>query len=201
MISATRPVLVWATFALLLSAAASAVEVNGVTVAEHVQIGSNGPNLVLNGAGVRTRLIFKVYVAALYLPAKMNNGEEILRDDQPRRLLLHLLRDLTSKELTTSMIDALNETLTSAERSPLESRTRQFDAILETLHGVKRGTQIAIDYVPQFGTIVLVDGNEKGRIPGADFNQALLRVWIGARPRDVELRTALLGLKPDPVLH
>ena len=201
MISATRPVLVWATFALLLSAAASAVEVNGVTVAEHVQIGSNGPNLVLNGAGVRTRLIFKVYVAALYLPAKMNNGEEILRDDQPRRLLLHMLRDLTSKELTTSMIDALNETLTSAERSPLESRTRQFDAILETLHGVKRGTQIAIDYVPQFGTIVLVDGNEKGRIPGADFNQALLRVWIGARPRDVELRTALLGLKPDPVLH
>ena len=196
MISATRPVLAWAAFALLLSAAASAVEVNGVTVAEHVQIGSNGPNLVLNGAGVRTRLVFKIYVAALYLPAKMNSGEEILSNDQPRRLLLHMLRDLTSKELTASMIEALNETLTPAERSPLESRVQQFNAILETLHDLRRGTQIAIDYVPQFGTIVLVDGNEKGRIPGADFNQALLRMWIGARPRDVELRSALLGVRP-----
>ena len=196
MISATRPVLVWATFALLLSAAASAVEVNGVTVAERVEIGSGGPNLVLNGAGVRTRLVFKIYVAALYLPAKMNSGEEILSNDQPRRLLLHMLRDLTSKELTASMIEALNETLTPAERSPLESRVQQFNAILETLHDLRRGTQIAIDYVPQFGTIVLVDGNEKGRIPGADFNQALLRMWIGARPRDVKLRSALLGVRP-----
>ena len=196
MISATRPVLVWATFALLLSAAASAVEVNGVTVAERVQIGSGGPNLVLNGAGVRTRLVFKIYVAALYLPAKMNSGEEILSNDQPRRLLLHMLRDLTSKVLTASMIEALNETLTPAERAPLESRVQQFNAILETLHDLRRGTRIAIDYVPQFGTIVLIDGNEKGRIPGADFNQALLRMWIGARPRDVELRSALLGVRP-----
>ncbi len=196
MISATRTVLVSATFALLLSAAASAVEVSGVTVAERTRIGSSGTNLVLNGAGVRTRLIFRIYVAALYLPAKITSGEEILRDDQPRRLLLLMLRDLTAKEMSTSMTEALNETLTPAERAPLESRVQQFNAILEALRDVRQGTQIAIDYVPQLGTSVLVDGKEKGRIPGADFNQALLRMWIGARPRDVELRTALLGAGP-----
>ncbi len=196
MISATRPVLVCAVSALLLSAAASAVEVSGITVAERARIGSSGTNLVLNGAGVRTRLIFRIYVAALYLPAKITSGEEILRDDQPRRLLLLMLRDLTAKEMTTSMTEALNETLTPAERAPLASRVQQFNAILEALRDVRQGTQIAIDYVPQRGTSVLVDGKEKGRIPGADFNQALLRMWIGARPRDVELRTALLGVGP-----
>ena len=195
--TATRTALTWATLALLLSATALAVEINGIAVPEHVQLGSTGPRLVLNGAGVRTRLVFKVYVAALYLPAKTNNGEEILRNDQGKRLLLHMLRSLTSKEMSASMIEALNETLTPAERSPLASRVQQFNSILDTLNDVKRGTRVVIDYAPQFGTIFFVDGIEKGRIPGADFNEALMRMWIGAHPRDVELRTALLGVKPD----
>jgi len=194
---AIRTALAWAASALLSSATASAAEINGITVAEHVRLGSIGPSLVLNGAGVRMRLVFKVYVAALYLPAKSNDGEEILRNDQGKRLLLHILRNLTSKELTASMMEALEETLTPAERSPLASRTQQFNAILDTLNDVKRGTQIVIDYAPQLGTIFLVDGIEKGRIPGADFNEALMRMWIGAHPRDVELKTALLGVKPD----
>ena len=192
--SATR--FVWAAFALLLYATAVAVEVDGVTVPERIQIGADGPKLLLNGAGVRTRLIFKVYVAALYLPVKMNNGEEILRNDQPRRLMLHMLRDLTSGQLTTSMNDALHETLTPEERLPLDLRMQQFNAIFEPLHEVKQGMQIAIDYVPESGTTVLVNGHEKGRIPGADFSEALLRVWIGAHPKDPELRNALLGMSP-----
>ena len=194
--SATRTVLTWAVSALLSSAAASAAEINGITVAEHVRLGSIGPSLVLNGAGVRVRLVFKVYVAALYLPAKSSNGEEILRNDQGKRLLLHMLRNLTSKELSTSMTEALEETLTPKERSPLASRMQQFNAIFASLREVKRGMQIAIDYVPKSGTTLLINGHEKGRIPGADFSQALLRVWIGAYPKDPELRMALLGKSP-----
>ena len=187
---------VWVTFALLLSAAAAAVEIDGVTVPEHIHIGADSHKLTLNGAGVRMRLVFKVYVAALYLPAKMNNGEEILRNDQPRRLMLYILRDLTSEQLTTSMSEALHETLTPAERLPLDSRMQQFNAIFASLREVKRGMQIAIDYVPKSGTTLLINGHEKGRIPGADFSQALLRVWIGAYPKDPELRMALLGKSP-----
>jgi len=194
--SATR--LACAAIALLLSTAASAVEIEGVTLAERVHSGSDGPRLVLNGAGVRRQLIFKIYIAALYLPVTMNNGEEILRHDQPRRLTMHMLRALTSEQLTASMNDALRDTLTPGERLPLESRMRQFNAILASLHEVKRGMQIAIDYLPQSGTTVLVDGHEKGRIPGKDFNQALLRMWIGAHPKDTELRFALLGVGRDP---
>jgi long-chain acyl-CoA synthetase len=184
----------WAAAALLLSAAASAVEVEGVNVPERTRIGADGPELVLNGAGVRVRLIFKVYVAALYLPAKMDNGETILRDDRPRRLFLHMLRDLSADQLVSSTNDALRETLTPEERLPLESRMQRFNAIFETLREVKEGGQIVIDYVPQLGTIVRVNGEEKERIPGTDFNQALLRMWIGERPRDPDLKKAMLGI-------
>ena len=183
-----------AAFALLLGAAAHAAEIEGVNVPERVQIGRDGPELVLNGAGVRVRLVFNIYVAALYLPAKSDNGEAILRANAPRRLSLHLLRNLTADQMISSTNEALRETLSPEERVPLESRLKQFNAIFETLRNLKKGSQIAIDYVPGVGTVVQVNGEEKERIPGADFNQALLRVWIGDRPRDPGLRKALLGI-------
>ena len=184
-----------AALALLLSAAAPAAEVEGVKLPDRVQIAADGPELVLNGAGVRVRLVFfKVYVAALYLPARMDDGEAILRDSRPSRIFMQMLRNLTADQLASSMNDALRETLTPEERVPLEPRLKQFNAIFDTLPEVKEGMQLAIDYLPQLGTVIRVNGEEKGRIPGADFNQALLRIWIGDRPRDPELRKAMLGI-------
>ena len=187
--------------ALLLCASAAAraadVEIESVKLPERIRIGPDKIELVLNGAGVRVRFIFKVYVAALYLPAKMADGEAILRSDRPSRLWLQLLRDLSADDITSSIGDALQETLTDEQRLPLEARMKQFSAIFETLGNAKRGTQIAIDYLPPHGTRISIDGVEKERIPGADFRQALLRVWLGERPRDPELREALLGSRPN----
>ena len=186
---------IFAALALLLpSAAAPAAEVEGVKLPERIQIAADGPELVLNGAGVRVRLIFKIYVAALYLPTKTDNGEAILRENRPSRLFLQMLRNLTANQLTSSINDALRETLTPEQRLPLEPRLKQFNAIFDTLLELKEGVQIAIDYLPQLGTIIRINGEEKERIPGADFNQALLRIWIGDRPRDPELRKAMLGI-------
>ena len=180
---------------LLMSAAASAVVVDGVNLPEHVQIGAGGPELVLNGAGVRVDMIFKVYVAALYLPSRMDDGEAILRDNRPSRLSLHLLRDLTAHQLMAALNDALRETLTPEQRLPLEPRLLQLNAIIQTLQQLRKGMQIVIDYRPHLDTTIRVDDEEKGRIPGADFNHALLRLWIGDRPRDPHLKKALLGIR------
>jgi hypothetical protein len=181
-------------FAALLSFAACATEIEGVQVPARVQLGTSGPELVLNGAGVRVRLIFKVYVAALYLPAKMEDGEAILRADQPRRLVLHMLRDLSAEQINSSISDALRETLTPEERQPLDARMARFSAIFDTMREIREGSRFTLDYLPTTGTIVSVNAEEKDRIAGADFNQALMRVWLGARPRDPELRNALLGI-------
>lgn len=178
-----------------MSAAASAVVVDGVVLPEHVQIGAGGPELVLNGAGVRVDMIFKVYVAALYLPSRMDDGGAILRDNRPSRLSLHLLRDVTPHQLAAVLNDALRATLTPEQRLPLEPRLKQLEAIIHTLQQLKKGMQIVLDYRPHLDTTIRVDDEEKGRIPGADFNHALLSLWIGDRPRDPLMRRALLGIR------
>lgn len=187
----------WAALLLLLSTAACGTEIEGIKLPERVRLGAESA-LVLNGAGVRVRFIFvKVYVAALYLPAKAGDGEAILKSEQPRRLFLHMLRDLSAEQINSSIEDALRDTLTAEERQPLDARMATFTAIFGSMREVRQGTQIAIDYLPQIGTVVTVNSDKHKPIPGADFNQGLLRIWLGGRSRDVDLKNALLGIPPN----
>jgi len=100
---------------------------------------------------------------------------------------------MSGDQVNHSTNDALRDTLTPEERAPLDARMKTFNAIFDSLRELKAGMQVSIDYVPRQGTTVRVNGEEKERIPGADFNQALMRIWLGARPRDPGLKDALLS--------
>ena len=52
---------------------------------------------------------------------------------------------------------------------------------------------ILLDYLPGAGTRVTVSGDDKGTIPGEEFNRALLRIWLGDQPADASLKKAMLG--------
>ena len=179
--------------ACLVSASAWPLDLEGVALPERVRIESRGPELVLNGAGVRHEAIFKVYVSALYLPARNRDSGAILKKDEPRRLALYFLRDVKAAQFEQATHDALRETLTDEERGPLESRLDRLNDFLATMPDVRQGTEIAIDYSPKTGTVIRVDGKEQQRIAGADFNRALMRIWLGERPRDPKLKNAMLG--------
>jgi hypothetical protein len=53
---------------------------------------------------------------------------------------------------------------------------------------------ITLDYIPESGTRVTLNGEPKGEaIAGDDFYRALLRIWLGENPVDSSLKKALLG--------
>jgi hypothetical protein len=53
---------------------------------------------------------------------------------------------------------------------------------------------VALDYVPNAGTVIRVNGNAKGEpIPGEAFYHALLRIWLGENVPATDLRQAMLG--------
>jgi long-chain acyl-CoA synthetase len=84
---------------MLLALPAPAAQIEGVNVPDKVRLGEGGPELVLNGAGLRTRVFFKVYVGALYLQQKKTSADAVLADTGPRRIAMHLLRELTAEQL------------------------------------------------------------------------------------------------------
>jgi chalcone isomerase-like protein len=176
----------------LLPAAAAAVEVAGVQIPDKAQV--DGRPLVLNGAGLRTRIVFKVYVGALYLPEKTSDAAKILASPGSKRVSMTLLRDLTSKQLIDALEEGVRANHTEAALAALRSRLDVAESTMRDLGSAKQGSVIALEYVPGSGTRITVDGAAKAPpIAGEDFYAALLRVWIGERPVDASLKKAMLG--------
>jgi hypothetical protein len=179
---------------LALASAAPAAELAGVKLDDRVRIAPNAPELVLNGAGIRTRFFVKVYVGALYLPEKKTAAADVLALGGAKRMHLAMLRDLTAQQLA----DALNEGFAANNSPPDQERYKgQLAELLATMNALgaaKNGEAIALDYLPDSGTRVLVNGAPKGKpIPDEGFYRAVLRVWLGDKPVDADLKRGLLG--------
>lgn len=175
----------------LLCIPAMALEVAGVKLADTAQVGAQP--LLLNGAGVRTKWFFKVYVGALYLSQKQGSADAVIADGREHRIALHMLRDLGSKKLYGAFSEAIAANHTPAELNALDAELRQMAQIFDAIKEAKQGDVITLDYLPASGTQISVNGTAGGTIPGAAFNRALLKIWLGGKPAQESLKKELLG--------
>lgn len=180
---------------LLSCVLAVAAEIEGVRLDDKVFIAQDVPELVLNGAGVRQKLlIHKVYVAGLYLAAKKTTDRDVLADTGPKRIALHILQDeITAEEFIGALHNGLSANVPAPEMALLERRVRDLAAMMRDVGRINRGGVILLDYLPGIGTRVTVNGLSRVTLPGDDFNRALLRIWLGDHPADGRLKRALLG--------
>jgi hypothetical protein len=175
---------------LLFNPMASAREVAGIDLPETVQLANDTTPLVLNGAGIRKKFFFKIYVAGLYLPNRQTSTEAILNLPGPKRVRMHFLyKEVERDKLVTGWQEGFENNLDSASLKQLAPRLARFNQLFRTM---RRDDVIDLDYQPEEGTRVLFNGELQGRIEGADFNAALLKVWLGDSPADSSLKTALL---------
>ena len=179
----------FACVALAWSAAAHAVEVGGVNVADKATVG--GQELVLNGAGVRTRAIFKVYAGSLYLPAKATTLPAVLAKG-PRRIQMNLLRNLSADQLADALVDGLKDNNSEAELAAVKAQQEQLVSAMKGFGEVKEKDVVSLDYV-NGATQVVLNGQVKATIPGDAFNAALTRIWLGDKPIQADLKKAMLG--------
>ena len=107
----------------LLAWSVQAAEVEGVKLSASARVTDAGPELVLNGAGVRTRVVFKIYVGALYLQQKRGAPEAIFSDAGPKRVALHMLREITADQLFGALNDGLKANHTPEQLAKLESQS------------------------------------------------------------------------------
>lgn len=170
----------------------AAVDVNGYKFDDSSTVA--GKDLKLNGAGMRTKLVFKVYAAGLYLPEKKNNVPEILKQDGPRRVILQMARDVSSEEFGKAFMDGLNDNVDKTEKAKIASQISKLGGLFASVDGLKKGDVVHIDWIPGTGTVCELNGKKLGdTIPDLAFYNAILRIWLGDKPVDSSLKPALLG--------
>jgi Chalcone isomerase-like len=173
-------------------AVAQPVEREGVKLEPAVQVG--GAPLQLNGAGVRTRAIFKVYVAGLYVPAKSNSAATLLAQKGPRRMALTMLRNVDADSFAGPLNEGLKNNHTETQVAAFKPQIDAMNVALKAIDEAKKGDTLHFEYLPESGTRITVNGQQKGpSIPGEDFYTAMLRIWLGDKPADADLKKGLLG--------
>lgn len=178
-------------FLFCLSSSIRAAELNGVTLADTVHLGSS--NLVLNGAGVRSKFIFDLYVTALYLSAKQTSATAVLADPREKRIALYLLDEISSENLLYAFNKAIERNHTDEALRAMKDELHEFDLIGHKMGWLKKGDVILMDYQPAIGTQITVNGSVRGTIAGSAFNNALLKIWLGEKPAQDDLKLKLLG--------
>ncbi|MCK4708025.1 MAG: chalcone isomerase family protein [Gammaproteobacteria bacterium] len=174
---------------ILFSLSVQAKQIADVKINEQVTVADK--LLTLNGAGMRTKFVFDIYVAAFYTADPVRNASQISDNNQPMRMAMHFVYGEVGKEkLTDGWDDGFEDNLSSAQLKKMESRIKLFNGMFET---VKKGDVILLDYIPAKGTLVTINDKTKGVVTGFEFYQALLMIWLGDDPVGDDLKDALLG--------
>ena len=179
---------------LLTALSAQAAELEGVTLEDRIRVDSQ--DLQLNGIALRMRYsIFKVYVAGLYLPEKATTAPAAIDARGAKRIVLVMLRDATADQFLESIDAGMRANSNEAELAQVRQQIEDLFGKIRGVGQARTGMRIVLDYAPSVvGTTLFVDGAPQGKpMPGEDFYRALLRIWLGERPVQDDLKKILLG--------
>lgn len=184
--------------ALLLGAlqGAQAMDVAGVKVDDEITVGSQ--RLVLNGAGIRYKYGFQIYVCALYLPQKRNQVKDILALPGQKRVVVTMLREMSNDDLGSALLSGIRKNSTPEETQRFGLQLVKMGELFASIPRLKKGDTFSLDYSANVGTVIGVNGVPVLEpLPDQQFYDSLLKIWMGENPADSSLKPKLLGLSED----
>ena len=174
---------------LMITALGNAEEIGGINIPESLQTGQI--QLMLNGAGIRTKLFFDIYVGCLYLKEKSQDATSIIEANEPMAIRLHVLSSmLTSKKMEKATRKGF-EKATGGNIEPIKVQIDEFCTVFKK--EIKEDDRYDLIYVPEKGVEVYINGEYTSVTEGLAFKQALFGIWLSDKPAQKSLKKAMLG--------
>lgn len=170
------------------SASTFAMKIAGITMPDSFKAGNS--SLVLNGAGIRTKLMLDIYAGGLYLQSKSSDGAAIINANEPMMIRLHIVSKLISpKDFEVNTREGFSRS-TGGNIAPIKNQIEQFIAIFK--EGISKNDVYDIMYDPAKGTCVYKNGTFKAASSGLEFKKALFGIWFGPTTMNPALRKGML---------
>jgi hypothetical protein len=191
---------------LLCSTSLWALEIGGINMPDTMKAGN--ADLILNGAGLRTKFGLKVYGIGLYLKAKSADSSAIVNADEPMALQMKWKMSIPPAKIDETFYESFATVVKAPKQDsygpksnygPLTKDIVTFMGWVDQKPTSKTDPTVYI-YIPGKGTEVHVyEGGKdqlKGVIPGVEFKKALFGIWLGEKPPVGEsLKNGMLGKK------
>ena len=105
-----------------------------------------------------------------------------------------MLRDVDADTFVGALNEGMKANLSEKQLAGLKSQIDMLNANFKAVGEAKKGDRINFEFSPDVGTRLIVNGQPSGAaIAGEDFFEAVLRVWLGDKPVDADLKKAMLG--------
>lgn len=149
-----------------------------------------GRLLRLNGVALYRKFGIRVLAAGLWLDHPERSAETILSSDTPRRYVTHFYHRVGAERIRKEWRKALKENTPNAT----EEVDRQILLLGGWVSDFAPGDEIAVNYVPEHGSTVFVNGVRKGVLLGKAFADAYFGCALGPHPHpNGKFKRALLG--------
>jgi hypothetical protein len=186
--------LITGALALVLGSAslASTIEIAGVKVEDSATVA--GTKLLLNGAGIRYKGPFKVYVAELYASKKVTSLDELIAAPGPKRMVLVMTRDIEAGPFGKLLTRGMEDNNPKHEMSKLIPGLMKMSEIFTANKNFLPGDTILMDWIPGTGLVIFARGKVQAEpFKEPEFFRALMSIWLGPQPAYWKLKDNLLG--------
>lgn len=147
--------------------------------------------VVKNGVGSRKKMMLSLYDGTLYLPQKSSDAKAIVQADQPMAVHIKITSRFVSQE---KMVAALNDGFKASTRgntAAINDDITKFKACFA--EPIKMNDVFILAYVPKKGVVVFKNNQKKGVVGDLAFKKSLFGIWLGQKPIDSGMKTAMLG--------
>lgn len=175
-----------------VAAQAAAITVAGVKVDDSTTVA--GAKLQLNGAGIRYKGPFKVYVAELYVGKKVSTLDELIAAPGPKRMTLVMVRDIEAGPFGKLLTRGMEDNNPKSDMSKLIPGLMKMSELFTAHKNFVPGDTILLDWIPGTGLVISVKGVvEAEPFKEPEFYKALMGIWLGPQPAYWKLKDNLLG--------
>lgn len=152
---------------------------------------SNGDSLKLVGIATHKELRNDIYIAALFGPPNITNVSQLKPKSVTKRMSLRFLSNLSNRKLARHWKERLAMNNKRSKWQPLSQEIFTFTQVFKRKMQV--GDEINIDYIPNIGIQIYLNGTLFETIKKSDFMELLLNVWIGSNPSTKAFKQNIRG--------